>query len=406
MIGIDIRGICIAMLLCVALAQTSALAKSQDDILTDAMNTCYNGYGQPRVDACEAWSNAGHLSREEQKFAYINLSGAAGEAENEQLAIEAANKALAISPNDPMALNNRGAAYLDLNKLDLALADFSAAIESDSRFTAALMNRAVVYERRGQFDLANADASRMPSFLHDPSAAAVRGLLEARQGQAAAAIADFDRALKLTPAWPKIWQLTGRGYLILKQYDKAIANETTAIRYDPKFIDSYLDRARAFLAIGDYPHALADANTVAAAWPDDPEATALLAEVKAKMNGSTSTASAADMSAIESRCEVPDNQKPAPAMLADCNKAVAAYPDDLNLYADRAALRMVFALYTEALADVNKAIAGGEQDAAIYMLRGSILFYKGQKEDAAKDFALAKKIDPTITDRIPLPPGA
>jgi Flp pilus assembly protein TadD len=56
------------------------------------------------------------------------------------LALAEFGRALALAPNDPKALNNRGAALAALGQTEAARADFERALERDPCFADALSN--------------------------------------------------------------------------------------------------------------------------------------------------------------------------------------------------------------------------------------------------------------------------
>ena len=66
-------------------------------------------------------------------------------------ALNAYNKAIDLNPNDVSAYNNRGLAYDNLDKNDLAIADFDKAIELNPKYGDAFNNLAKTYGRRGYY---------------------------------------------------------------------------------------------------------------------------------------------------------------------------------------------------------------------------------------------------------------
>lgn len=72
------------------------------------------------------------------------------------LAMSDYSKAIEIAPDIPLSYNNRGAIYLDMRRYDEALADFNKAI-SLGRFGNPLMGRGLVYKALGKTDAARAD---------------------------------------------------------------------------------------------------------------------------------------------------------------------------------------------------------------------------------------------------------
>ncbi len=73
-----------------------------------------------------------------------------------------------------------------------------------------------------------------------------------------AAIADYDRAIKVSPK--KIENLVGRGlaYLEKRDTDSAIRDFTQAIDRNPRHAGAIASRAQAYLAAGDLKHAISD----------------------------------------------------------------------------------------------------------------------------------------------------
>jgi Flp pilus assembly protein TadD len=66
-------------------------------------------------------------------------------------ALNAYNKAIELNPNDASAYNNRGLAYDNLDKDDLAIADHKKAIELNPKYVDAFNNLAKTYGRRGYY---------------------------------------------------------------------------------------------------------------------------------------------------------------------------------------------------------------------------------------------------------------
>ena len=73
---------------------------------------------------------------------------------------------------------------------------------------------------------------------------------------------DFQRALELKPDLANA--LNGRGgiYFRRKQYRMALADYDAAIKSNPRFVQAYMNRARAREAVGDFRGADADRREV------------------------------------------------------------------------------------------------------------------------------------------------
>lgn len=113
--------------------------------------------------------------------------------------IDLSTKAIKLNPDLPWAYSQRGYAYAQLGKTDLAMDDLNMAIELDPEFGAAYFNRADLYDLLGKPELAIADYST--SIDLDPFG-----------------FAYYRRALD---------------YITLKRYDAAETDIRKAIEFDP-----------------------------------------------------------------------------------------------------------------------------------------------------------------------------
>ena len=85
-----------------------------------------------------------------------------------------------------------------------------------------------------------------------------RGNAHAAKGDHAAAIADYDEALKLEPKNARAHNNRGTSHADAGQADQAIADFDQAIRQDARFASAYFNRANAYAAKGETARALAD----------------------------------------------------------------------------------------------------------------------------------------------------
>ncbi|MGO4450880.1 tetratricopeptide repeat protein [Phyllobacterium sp. TAF24] len=124
------------------------------------------------------------------------------------------------------AYYDRGNAYLDAQKLDLAVADYSQAISLKPDFKDAYYSRGYARHDLGDYDHA---------------------------------IEDYDAALKLVP--DDVDSLYGKAYAYQKKgdLDAAIAGYTAVIRLKPDYPTAYYNRAIAYNAKGDTENATRDA---------------------------------------------------------------------------------------------------------------------------------------------------
>jgi tetratricopeptide (TPR) repeat protein len=144
----------------------------------------------------------------------------------EEDALPFLNKAIAIRPNFPEALMDRGRILcLRLHQEETAIKDFSEVIHLEPEYAWAYYRRGECYALVERYDLA---------------------------------LADYNRALQLEPA--NHFFLVGRGIVFLRQkdYQKAITDFTEAIRIDPYGGLAYQKRSEAKKAVGDAAGAMAD----------------------------------------------------------------------------------------------------------------------------------------------------
>lgn len=73
-----------------------------------------------------------------------------------QRALADCAEAVRLEPN-AAALDSRGLVYLKLGQLDLAIDDYSAALQRDPKLAASLFGRGVAYSRKGETNRADAD---------------------------------------------------------------------------------------------------------------------------------------------------------------------------------------------------------------------------------------------------------
>jgi tetratricopeptide (TPR) repeat protein len=95
--------------------------------------------------------------------------------------------------------NDRGFTKLSLGKYESAIADFDYAIKLDSSFTTAYRNRAKAHWRGGELQVALADYDAALKSTEDAETLTERGLLYLELKKYNRAIADFDNALQLNP---------------------------------------------------------------------------------------------------------------------------------------------------------------------------------------------------------------
>jgi protein O-mannosyl-transferase len=178
------------------------------------------------------------------------------------------DEAIAINPGVAPVWLDRGIVLAELGRNDGALACFDRALELDSNSLVALNNRGVMRMRKGDLEAAVADFSR--SIVLQPGSRDAldnRALAYAMLGEDEKSIADRRRIVELDPANPGNYiQLgeIGASLLRLGRPRESVAAFETAFRSvppgSPRLAAWYLDRSRAWWALGERRRALSDAR--------------------------------------------------------------------------------------------------------------------------------------------------
>jgi len=120
--------------------------------------------------------------------------------ENDHLeAIRIFTEVLETNPTDANALSQRGIAYLNIEKLELSLADMDAAVEHDSEYSFRYQSRGYLKARMKNYDGALADYQKAVEL--DPDDAIAHNnlaLMQEQMGWAKKAKMNFDKSDRLS----------------------------------------------------------------------------------------------------------------------------------------------------------------------------------------------------------------
>ncbi|OKH34171.1 hypothetical protein NIES2101_39405 [Calothrix sp. HK-06] len=150
--------------------------------------------------------------------------------------------AIQLAPR-PAFYENRGIVYAYQEKSDLAIADFTKAIQINPQDAQAYYNRGLVYDDQKKSDLAIADFTKAiqinPQYVQ---AYNYRGVVYDDQKKSDLAIADFTKAIQINPQYAKAYYNRGNVYAYQKKSDLAIADYTKAIQINPQYADAYYNQ--------------------------------------------------------------------------------------------------------------------------------------------------------------------
>jgi tetratricopeptide (TPR) repeat protein len=153
----------------------------------------------------------------------------------------------------------RGTAWQENGELDLALRDYSKAIQLDSKNAAYWSNRGIVYRIKQEFTKAIADFDE--AIRLSPKNYVVytnRGNVYGSKQDYTKAIADFDEAIRLNPTYARAYSNRGNAHVGKQDYDKAIPDFDEAIRLAPNEAGYWHNRGVAYQGKQDNTKALTD----------------------------------------------------------------------------------------------------------------------------------------------------
>jgi tetratricopeptide (TPR) repeat protein len=259
-----------AIALAAMLAATPALAQTRAD---DALS-CAGSNPDAKIAGCSALIAAGDKDPSDLAIVYYNR-GAGHDAKKElDLALADYSKAIELAP-DAETFAVRGWVYQRSGRRDDAIADYSRAIALSPEGTQAYIlnayfRRSELYEQKGLPQQALADLDKEMTLK--PSYQAVihnaRAAVYAKLGRYAEAIADANAAIGFNPGLERAYYNRAWAEAKTDQYDASIADYTKAIAIQPN-ASSYNNRAWMHHLKGDDAGGLADAEEAVKLTPND-----------------------------------------------------------------------------------------------------------------------------------------
>jgi tetratricopeptide (TPR) repeat protein len=225
----------------------------------DDLSACANGSGDAAIAACSRALESGRLNRTDRVRAY-NSRGILWKRKGEyDRAIADYTAAIRINPKYSSAYTNRGVAYVEKHDYDRALADYNIAIRLDPKDAVAHNNRGVAWKNKGEYDLAIADYNTAIKLDKNyVSAYSNRGVALYRKGDNDRALVEYNTALRLAPDDADVYNNRGISFDEKGDFDRAIADYSEAIRLNPKYATAYNNRGVAWQNKGEYDLAIAD----------------------------------------------------------------------------------------------------------------------------------------------------
>jgi tetratricopeptide (TPR) repeat protein len=319
-----------------------------------------NGKLQAKLAACATVIKQG-AKGEDLEAALTQSGDAQRQLSRPDLAIQDFSQALRLNPNDAIALDGRGVAYLDANKPQpLARADFDAAIR--------------------------ANPSDGDAFDH-------RGYLERYNGDLDAAIADESHAIELEPGAALPWANRGYAYAGKRWWDFAIADFTDALHVASAYVFALQGRAEAERGKGDARAAVKDFGDVIAY---DPHGDDALADAQAMVKLSPP----GDPGALNSRCWARGvHDTDLPAALADCQQSLATRPNSAETLDSLAMIYFRQGRFRDAVGQYSAALLADPSLTPSRFMRGVAELRDGDDVAGQADIAAAQASDKSVADR-------
>ena len=186
----------------------------------------------------------------------------------QQNTIEAYTEAIRLKPDDAQLYVDRGIAYCDIDKYQLAIEDYSAALLLQPDYDGLLLNRGLAYSKLGQYQHAIEDYNEVLRIQPgDVNAYTNRGDAYCDLKEYKRASEDYTEAIRLMPNLAYAYENRGLAYSKLGQNEEAIGDYNKAINLNPNAF-TYYDRGNTYYKLGHYKLAITDLNEAIRIKPD------------------------------------------------------------------------------------------------------------------------------------------
>lgn len=247
-----------------------------------------NDYNR-RVTACSSRIGSGKLKGDDLADAYYRRGTAYYYLKQSQSAMSDYNQAIAMTPSDPVYLNDRGILFRDLGDNDKAMQDFSKAIAIRPNYALAFANRGYIQRSLKKLDEAIADTSA--AIKLNPKLAWAyenRAFAYEDKEQWRALFDDAQKMIELSPDYRLGYEFRGHAYLEVGQYQDAITDFTKCIAMDSTAIYGYRMRGRAYYFLNQFDSASADFQAALRIDPKDETTLSFFNDLKRKNPASAS----------------------------------------------------------------------------------------------------------------------
>ena len=177
------------------------------------------------------------------------------------LAIPEYSQAIELGANDAETHNHRGTVYGQMGKIDKAMADFNRAIELEPDDPLGYTKRGHIYRLTGRAQQAISDYSKAIDLQSDYIIAYNnRGAVFQRIGKDEQALSDYSKAIELQPGFAPAYNNRANVYAKIGEFDKAVDDYSKAIELAPDFAPALTNRGQAYQKLGKYQLAINDCH--------------------------------------------------------------------------------------------------------------------------------------------------
>lgn len=276
------------------------------------------------------------------------------------------------APGSPaVQRNNAGLSLFDRGALQAAIVEFTEAVRLDPRLGVAYYNRGNTYLSLDRLDVAAADFdAALPNMRNGSKVYAGIGYLWAKRGDLDRALAEYETALQLDQT--NCHALTSRGNLhhFRGDWQRALADFDRALFYAPTLDKAYTGRAMVWLSQGRIDDALAD------------------------IEQALCFGGGADALALRARIWL--DRQDFDRAIADLDDAIEAGTRDAAAFRDRGLAWLFKCNFKKAIADSNQALALAPNDAISFNNRGTAYLRIGMHEKALADLKQAQVLLPKL----------
>ena len=209
----------------------------------------------------------------EHQFGWKVLGIVFGQTGRKSEAVNANQKAVALSPKDAEAHHNLGITLKEMDRLEEAEASYKRAIGLKPNFATVHNNLGITLKELGRLE--DAEASFKQAIALKPDYAEAynnMGNTLTNMGNLKAAIESYKHAIKIKPYFADFYNSMGIALKDMGDYEAAIGSYKHAIKIKPDFAKAYVNMGNAQAEIGDIDEAEAHLKKAIEIEPNSPKA--------------------------------------------------------------------------------------------------------------------------------------